>query len=307
MRTRLIGLAAILSLLAVGQALAQTERRTLEFGGYSRTYLLHVPPALQTARPAPLVIVFHGGGGQGFGTERLTHFSRIADRENFVVAYPDGIGRQWNDGRTVRGLPAQREQVDDVAFISAMIESIAGERAIDRKRIYATGISNGAIFSHFLAARLSTKIAAIAPVVGGMAENVARDFRPAEPVSVLIIQGTLDPLVPFDGGAVARRNHGRIIPTHDAIRLWVTCDHCAPNPRHGELPDRDPADGCRVRTAAWSSGRGGSDVTLYTIEGGGHTWPGGAQYLPRWIVGAVCRDFDASEEIWSFFKLHPKS
>jgi polyhydroxybutyrate depolymerase len=305
MRARLISLPIFVSLLAAASALAQTERRTLEVDGRTRTYLLHVPSGLPRGRPAALVLVFHGGGGQGLGTERLTHFSRIADRENFIVAYPDGINRRWNDGRNGSAFRA-RERIDDVAFVSATIEAIAGERLIDRKRVYATGISNGAIFSHFLAAHLSTKIAAIAPVVGGVAESLARDFHPAEPVSVLVVQGTLDPLVPYDGGAVARQQQGRIVSTNEAVRLWVASDHCAANPSRGELPDRDPTDGCRVRTATWSNGGGGSAVTLYTIEGGGHTWPGGPQYLPRWIIGAVCRDFDASEEIWSFFKQHPK-
>lgn len=306
MNARSFALSLVLLLLAAAPARAQTERRTQVVDGRSRTYLLHIPPGLSRNTPVPLVIVFHGGGGQGAGTERLTRFSRIADRENFVVAYPDGIDRKWNDGRIVPGNRGARDEVDDVAFVSAMIDSIAADLPIDRKRVFATGISNGAMFSHYLAARLSGRIAAIAPVAGGVAESLARDFHPANPVSVLIIQGTMDPLVPFAGGEVARRNHGRIVSTGEAVRLWTTRDRCAPVPSRGALPDRDPADSCVVGTTTWSNGSGGTEVTLFTIEGGGHTWPGGAQYLPKWIIGSVCRDFDASEEIWSFFKRHPR-
>jgi polyhydroxybutyrate depolymerase len=162
------------------------------------------------------------------------------------------------------------------------------------------------MFSHYLAAKLSDRIAAIAPVVGGMADPFYREFRPEKPVSVFIIQGMSDPLVPYMGGAVARGTRGRIIPTERAAALWVEKDGCDHKPSVGELPKTDPTGGFQVKWSRWSGGRDNTEVLLYAIEGGGHTWPGGSQFLPVFFVGRVCQDFDATEAIWEFFKSHPR-
>src|SRR5262249_22996376 len=150
---------------------AGAERSTaihqVESGGLARTYYLHVPPGLGP-EPAPLVLVFHGGGGHGQGTERLTRVRALGDRERLPGAYPEGVGRNWNDGREIARSQAHREHVDDVGFVTVMLEAIARTHAVDSRRVYATGISNGGIFSHYLASHVAARIAAIAPVVGGI-------------------------------------------------------------------------------------------------------------------------------------------
>jgi polyhydroxybutyrate depolymerase len=285
-----------------------TQSHTLEVGGLTRTYLLHVPPTLP-AGPAPLVLVFHGGGGNGPGTERLTRFSELADREGVLVAYPEGVGRNWYDGREfASGSRAHRERIDDVEFVAALLDAIARAHAVDPRRIYATGISNGAIFSHYLAAHLSARIAAIAPVVGGIADPPDAWLRPERPVSVLILQGTADPLVPYRAGAIAF-GRGRIIDTEDATRRWARLNGTATEPRPTVLPAPGPAPGkdhCGGLRLTYSGGRGGSEVVLVRLDGGGHTWPGGGQYLPEGLIGRVCRDFSATTVIWEFFRTHPK-
>ena len=275
---------------------------TLEVDGIARSYHLHVPPALGPA-PAPLVLVFHGGGGTGPGTERLTRFTALADREEFLVAFPEGIEKNWNDGREFTSSRAHRDHVDDVAFVTALIDAIGRAHAVDPRRVYATGISNGGIFSHYLAAHLSARIAAIAPVVGGIADPPEAWLRPEQPVSVLMLQGTRDPLVPYHGGAVAF-GRGKIIDTEEAARRWAALNG-------GREPVREflPASGkdrCGGLRTVYPGGRDGSEVTLVRLDGGGHTWPGGAQYLPELLIGRVCRDFDATALIWDFFKAHPK-
>ena len=275
---------------------------TLEVDGITRSYHLHVPSAVGPA-PAPLVLVFHGGGGTGPGTERLTRFTALADREGFLVAFPEGVEKNWNDGREFTSSRAHRDHVDDVAFVAALIDAIGRAHAVDLRRVYATGISNGAIFSHYLAARLSARIAAIAPVVGGIADPPDAWLRPEQPVSVLMLQGTRDPLVPYHGGAVAF-GRGKIIDTEEAARRWAALNG-------GREPVREPlpADGkdrCGGLRTIYPGGRDGSEVTLVRLDGGGHTWPGGVQYLPQLLIGRVCRDFDATELIWAFFKAHPK-
>jgi polyhydroxybutyrate depolymerase len=153
---------------------------------------------MPAGRSAPLVVVFHGGGGSPSGVDRLTRFSALADREGFLVAYPESLGFQWNDGR-VTAASSAGPQIDDVGFVAAMIDAIGRERPLDPRRIYATGMSNGAIFSHYVGARLSARIAGIAAVAGGTADPFHRTFRPERPVSVLIIHGTKDPQIPYAG------------------------------------------------------------------------------------------------------------
>ena len=294
-----------LFVVCAAQAGSQSVERTLTVGERVRTYHLHVP--VKHASPAALVFVFHGGGGQGSGIERTSGFDAISDREGFVAVYPDGVDRGWNDGRT--DAPRQgalRKQVDDLAFVRAMLTDIATVAPIDSKRIYATGMSNGAIFSQYLAAKMADKFAAIAPVAGGIADPFNKEFAPTNPVSVLAINGTRDPLVPFAGGNVARVGRGKVISVDDAMHLWVVRDGTAPEPQVGMLPDTDPTDGCRVTWKKWTGGKNGTEVWLYSEEGAGHTWPGMTQNLPRVIVGSVCKDFEGSEAIWAFFKGHPK-
>lgn len=288
----------------VAAAPLSAESHTLLSGGRPRTYRLHVPPRLHTDKPAALVLVFHGGRGDGESVERLTGFDALSDREGFLVAYPDGVGKQWNDGRDVADFETFKEHVDDVAFVSDLIDGIGKDHAVDPKRVFATGISNGGIFSHYLGARLSGRIAAIAPVAGGIAEPFRKSFKPDRPVSVLILNGTEDPLVPYGGGSVGG-THGAVMHTEAAARLWSGVAECK---RSGKdtLPDVDPNDGCRVTLWRWTSGREGTEVLLYEIDGGGHTWPGGPQYAPKALIGRVCRDFDATRTIWEFFREHPR-
>jgi polyhydroxybutyrate depolymerase len=282
------------------------EIRTLDHDGRERTYLLHVPDGLHENAPVPLVFAFHGGGGNGSGMASLTEFDKLADREEFIVVFPDGVGNSWNDGRQNLASQAYLLNVDDVGFVDAIIETISLEFSVDRKKIYATGISNGAIFCHFLATQRASTFAGIAPVVGGLAVPFNEHFNPDDTVSVLIIQGTDDLLVPYNGGPIAGGNRGAIISTDDTLELWVQNDGCNNTPLREELPNTDLNDGCLVTQYTWSSGHADSAVVLLKINGGGHTWPGGAQYLPESVIGRVCKDFEATEIIWSFFKDHSK-
>lgn len=284
---------------------ASSTAKSLAVTGSPRTYRLFVPATAPTDRPMPLVLVFHGGGGDGSKVERMTGLSDLGRREGFIVAYPDGLNHQWNDGRSAESTQSHRQKVDDVGFIDALLDDLLRNHPIDRRRIYACGMSNGGIFCHYLGAKLADRLAAIAPVAGGLADPFERQFSPVNPVSVCIIQGTDDPLVPYHGGDVAR-NRGRIIDTDETVRRWLLRDDCTGEPARSTLPDRDASDGCRVRKSEWTSCRPGIAVVLYVIDGGGHAWPGGAQYLPQWVIGRVCRDFSATEIIWDFFRHHPR-
>ncbi len=296
-------LAAISLLVMCTAAQAGGIERRIDVHGLARTYALYVPASVSEHAPAPLVIALHGGLGTGHSMATLSGFSQLADREGFLVAYPDGLHRHWRDGRTMpKGMLA--DDADDVGFISALIDDAAKLHPVDPKRVFATGISNGAIFSNYVALKLSERIAAIAPVAGGLASEVAADFHPPSPVSVLIINGREDPLVPYDGGAVGK-THGSIVSTERALQLWLDADDLRGDSQVRNVAAKKTGD-CNEHWQTWNGGRNDSAVTLISLDGGGHTWPGGAQYLPKAIVGAVCPELDASRTIWDFFRQHPK-
>ena len=315
MKKILIAFLGVFILLAVTIVWAQTVRRNrlpanllennIRVGELDRRFYVYVPKSLPVKKKVPLVFVFHGGGGTPFGVHRRMGFSQLAEREKFIAVYPEGIGRNFNDGRKTDKTRAHRENIDDIAFVSKILDNLQKDYKIDKKRIFSTGISNGGIFSHYVGGKLSERFAAIAPVVGGLAVPFNKDFNPKKPVSVFIIQGTDDRLVPYDGGMIGR-NRGRIVSTDEAIRLWAGVNKTKKEPVKGKLPDKNRRDGCRVETYLWTGGKNKTEIKLYKLIGGGHTWPGGRSVLPRFIVGTVCRDFNATNAIWKFFKKHSK-
>ncbi len=292
--------AILLGLVLLGACGYARERRSLQHGGREREFLLHRPS--KPASPAPLLIVLHGGGGDMKGMKRLTRFAfeKLAEPEGWLVAYPDGTDGHWNDGRENERIAA-RENVDDVGFIASVIDAIDAEVPVDRARVYVTGASNGGMMSNRLAIELSDRIAAAAPVIAQIPAPIASRSRPTRPVPVLIINGTQDTLIPWEGGepTVLGKKLGRILSTEETVAYWTSQNGCTGRPTVEWLPDRVPDDGTRVCRESYA---GAAPVVLYRIEGGGHTWPGGVQYLPEMFIGRTSRDLDATAAIFSFFK-----
>jgi polyhydroxybutyrate depolymerase len=269
------------------------HRGSITVGGMERTFRFHVPPTYERGRPVPLVLAFHGRAGTGRSMERLTGFNRVADSSGFIVVYPDGVNRSWNAG--YGSGRAETRDVDDVAFVDALIDEMARTASIDRRRVYATGMSNGAMLASRLACELSGDIAAVAIVAGSIGSAIDQRCAPQRPVSVLQIQGTDDRQVPMAGGQTA--GGGEVLSASAAAGRWAERNRCATTPTPSVQ-----RGGVRCQTYAGCGG--GADVVLCSIEGGGHTWPGGPQYLPRAVVGATNRDIDASVFIWDFFQRH---
>ena len=170
-------------------------------------------------------------------------------------------------------------------------------------------MSNGGFMCYRLARDLPDLIAAIAPVSALLSPNLVDGFSPSAPMPVLIIQGTADPLVPYNGGPVAPNffnPRGTVMSAPDTASFFAKLDGCSPSGTVESLPDTAPSDGANAKRITYAGGRQGAEVELITIEGGGHTWPGGPQYLPVRLIGPVCRDFDASEVIWQFFARHSR-
>ena len=312
----IVCMAAVLVLIAAGQTVRERFRqrvessrkqndssRSIKVGELTRNYLLHIPPSLDKVKQVPLLLVFHGGGGTPESMIGYARFDDLADKHGFLVAYPAGTDHHWNDGR-----PAA-PKTDDVAFVRAVIAELSASYKVDPHRIYATGISNGGIFSQRLACDMAGTLAAVAAVAGTMPDDYAASCKPAAPISVLMIHGTEDPLVPFSGGTVRSGMlgvGGKVWSVPDTVKFWVGQNHCGDKPKTTQYADNDPNDGTRIREDDYSGCRSNTAVTLYTVNGGGHTWPGATQYLPEMLIGKTSGEMNASEVIWDFFSKHPE-
>jgi len=265
----------------------------LNWGNLLRVYRVYRPPGLTGA--APLVVMLHGGFGDGAQAERDYYWNTMADTGRFVVAYPDGFLRAWNAG-TCCGVP-QRVYTDDVGFITTMVASIAGRIPIDTARVYATGMSNGAMMALRLGCQ-TNMFAAIAPVAG----TLVTDCSGARPTSVLQIHGTADENVPYNGGPGTQRSlngaprvNGPSVPSVNAT--WRSIDACA--------PPTSTTDGVvTTETAGCADGR---VVELISIAGAGHQWPGGkSKPLVDKLIGLPepSTALAATPTIWTFFSQH---
>lgn len=272
--------------------------------GIQREYILHLPKNYGS-ETLPLVMVFHGGGGNAEQIMDHVKFSKTADKNNFIVVYPNAVDKNWNDGRVGEKLPEDR---DDVKFINALLDTLIAAYKINTKRIFSTGISNGAFFSIYLAYKMPERLLAIAPVCGNIPENLRDNFKLSSPVSLLLINGTKDPLVKYDGGAVGfgddESRRGSSISTDWTVKIWTENNSCQQSSKIEEMDDKED-DGCTEEKTIYYKCADGTKVVLIKIKGGGHTWPGASQYLPKILVGTVCKDFNANDVIWEFFSSLP--
>ncbi|HEX3033873.1 MAG TPA: PHB depolymerase family esterase [Thermodesulfobacteriota bacterium] len=275
-----------------------------EFGGITRKYHIHLPLSYDGQNPAPLLLVFHGAGGSGKEMKMWTELDDIADRERFIVVYPEGYMATWADGSGAT--PAGRVGVDDVGFVSALIDKIAKELKVDPSRVYATGFSNGGMLSHRLGCELSHKVAAIASVGGTMVKRLSSRCNPGRAVPVMLIHGTQDVVVPWKGGEVQGIGISgwKILSVNATAERWADMNGCSPTPKvSNRLGNAE--DGMLLLYRLYNKCRDNVEVVLYAFKDGGHTWPKGVE-LQESAFGNTKRDVDAGEVIWDFFERHPK-
>lgn len=290
------------------KGLEYPDLESIEHDGMERKFRLFVPSVYTGVDPVPLVICLHGGGGNSKNMIKLSFggFNELAEMDTFLVVYPEGIGKSWNDGREVEAIASQEQDIDDVGFISSLIDHLSGKYSIDPNRIYATGISNGGFMSFRLACELSDKISAIAPVAACQGELISTTCSPVTPVPVLMINGTEDPLVGWDTEEVMVNGNarGRKLTVMESFAFWQSlnlCDSVATTTT--DLPDLDPEDGTIVQLLQ-SGCADSASVWLYQVNNGGHTWPQGWRYLGERTIGITSQDINATEVIWAFFKAH---
>ena len=261
-----------------------------------RHYHVHIPATYDTSRSFPLLIALHGRLGTGKKMIKQTDFNRIADRERFIVVYPEGFKRGWADGRGITH--ADKQGVNDVAFIDKLIKVLQGKLSIDHTRIYIAGHSNGGFMAQRLAIERSHQFAAIAVVAASLSEWLASRFTPSRPMPVSFINGTDDPVTPYEGGR--QPGGARVLSVEDTVKIWAHFNGCNKSPEVQEIHGINGATLVSVFT--YVSCQNHSQVKLYKIKGGGHVWPGEAEGLSSSGVGKLSAGIDASEKIWKFFK-----
>jgi len=257
------------------------------YDNIDREYRTYIPEIYDGSQPVPLIINLHGYGSNS--TEQLIYgnFTAIADTANFIVVHPDGtLDGQGNQFWNAFGV----SDIDDIGFISALIDTLQVHYNIDSNCIYSTGMSNGGFMSYSLACGLSSRITAIASVAGSMVAGLQTTCDAQHPTPVMQIHGTDDSVVNYNGGF-------GLEPIEDVVEYWVEFNNCAAVPIFNEVPDVVTTDNCTAEHYVYEDGDNGSSVEFYKVMGGDHTWPGAIVN-----ISTTNMDFNASLEIWRFFR-----
>lgn len=289
------------------------RRLEISVQGRNREWLLFVPSKYEPTKPVPLVIMLHGMGGTAGNALAETGWSGKAEQETFIVAYPEGTRpdadrqpsfrknpQSWNDGSG--RFHAGERNIDDLAFIAALLDRLSADFSIDPGRIFIAGFSNGASMAMRCGAELSDRVAAVAAAAGACWLDSVGLKRG---VSLFYVTGTADSVNPLDGGvprlAFGRedRSERRKTAVQESVEKWARALSCAVTPS----VDRD-ADGVRERR--YGPGRDGAETVFITVEGLGHHWAGGISQAPEIMVGKNSRKLDATEAAWAFFVAHPR-
>ena len=298
----LLGQSRLLSAQAIG--LEEPGGYTLGFvvNGLERRINVYVPAGYEPSGEAmPLLLALHGAGGTGASLSTITGFNELATEQGFIVAYPDGYNGGWNDAR----LDLRTLEVDDIRFLNGMIDFLVSELNIDTDRVYAAGYSMGGMMSFRLGCQLRDKIAAVASVASTFPAYQLDACLFADPVPVLVIQGTEDQVVPAEGGR-DRFGNRVMLSVDETMRYWSETNGYASGVRIQFLPDTAPDDGTRVRRETYDDCAQGVGTELLLVSGGGHSWPG-HPFSASVNIGPTSMDIDASAEIWRFFEAHTLS
>lgn len=298
---------ALVGALAFGAGPALAER--IDIDGVTRTFTAQ----LADKRPAPLVIALHGNTQTGEDMASRTSWPGIARREHFGVVFPDGLNRAWADFRpnANRAGRTPPEGTDDVAFVARLVEKFIADGTADPTRIYITGVSNGGAMTMTMICARADLFAAAASVIINLTDESANACHPSRPVPLLMMNGTADPLIPYQGGrGTSRFAVPGFWSTQMTLDFWRRANGCeATDAGAVDLSDRDLTDRSTV-TRISSRCPQGRDIVLYRINDGGHRMPGAFPdaRFPRMVdmlFGPQNRDIDGAETIWAFFRKFP--
>jgi len=305
------------------QAKGETKE-TITVDGVDRTYVVHLPRGYDEKQHYPVVVLLHGANQQADDMERLTRFNELADKDSVIAVYPNSLHGSWNFGVTEtvkvyrrgpygrpgwgyprRYPPPPREgererqrpaRADDIDFFNRMLDRLATRYSVDTTRIYFSGLSEGGFMTMKVGCGLSDRVAGIATVGAAMPKTMI--CVPSRPLPVIMINGTSDPVVKYDGGV---GKHGRVhtISVEDTAKQWAKLNRCSEKPEKGKLPERVKG-GMETKIDTFTGCSENAEVALYSVKGAGNTWPGGEQYEVEDTIGKTSQDFSANEVIWSF-------
>lgn len=276
-------------------------------GGFRRSYGLHLPREYEEDRRWPLVVVLHGAFNTADGIEKHTGFSEVADREGFIVAYPNGIGlfslfRHWNAGFCCG--KAMKKEIDDVGFVLRVVDDVAGGFAVDPERIYVVGHSNGGMLAYRIAATRPQRVAAVAVfggAIGGTPKGAGQPETvpaPLQPVPILIAHGRADESIPYeprDPGEKAKPP--AFLSAREAVAFWVEHNDCEAE------PSRESICSGAVESTTWTACDNDTEVLAYSVDDWGHDWPG-PHFFRRLPEDSPLRQFNSAEWMWRFLKRH---
>jgi polyhydroxybutyrate depolymerase len=268
----------------------QNSTGSFTYNSVLRDYILHIPPGYNASVPTPLVLNLHGYTSNAQQQMLYTGFNSDADTAGYIVVYPNGIANAWNSGWN----SPYHSGVDDVGFLSALIDTISENYNIDACRVFSTGMSNGGFMSYRLACELENKIAAVASVTGSMTDSMMFYCQNTRAVAVMEIHGTADNTVPYDGTVA-------FTSVDENFNFWASHNSCLGAAITEDLADTDPLDGATVTKIHHTTCDASTELITFKINGGAHTWPDAA-----FTIGVTTHDISANSEILQFFNNHPR-
>ncbi len=283
-------------------------KREMKVGEYNRSYYLRYPEYFDSQTRFPLLIVLHGGDRKnGDEAAKRTGFDKLADDGRYIAVFPNGFKGKWHDGRLPKKERKRnkyiKKQDNDIAFLKQLIDYMVQYEQVDPKRVYITGMSNGGMMSIRMACEASDKITAIAPIIANMPVDIVEACKPKKKISFLLMNGTADPLVPWDGGHVnaAFKNRGKVLSTTNTLKFWKRHNGCSKVKSEMTLPNKNTKDGSIIGKKEFVCDEG-AEMVLYSVRGGGHTLPGSnVPNRPR-LLGKKNLDANGAVLIWDFLK-----
>lgn len=278
--------------------------KRIKVGNIEREYYIHRPKV--SSNKLPVLFVLHGGKGTALARAKQTGMNFFADRDGFITIYPQGVDNRWNSNLN--------SGVDDVAFFQAMIDEVVRFGGVDSSRIYVMGGSNGGMMAYRLACELSERLAAVVAIVASMPKDIVSSCRPSAKLPILIMAGTADPLMPYQGGLVAKGKGGgdigSVVSIDETLNLWKNINLCQGQPSKALVADRDPKDGIITEIETWLNCAPGIKMQFYKMIGAGHGLPGRSadkSSFSRMVGGKSTNDFDSSEVSWNFLRQFSKN
>lgn len=273
---------------------------------YQRKFMVHFPPNFNTITQRALVMNLHGGSGNMVNAQGFSMLNPVADKNNFIVAWPQGYGIappgfSWADGRNTS---ADQAGIDDIGFIYKLMDTLITRYNVDTNRIYICGFSNGGFMVQRLACQLPGRFAAMASLGSSMDTVLYQNCNPSKPIPMAFFNGTADPAMPYGGGPMQNPQVIPVVPVDTNVQFWVAHNNCQTASPVFNIPNTFTTDNSTAELYNFTNCDCNSDVKFYKLINGGHTWPGVYVASQASVLGNTNRDINASVELWNFFNAH---